>query len=94
MEIGYQIAYVVSDKNVGMLYETLKGLQVLKCSPDDCIELGFCDPYFRKDKIYAIEEPIRMLKTFMEQADLIMKDNIKFVSVPGTAYLEDSLFGR
>ena len=78
MKIGYQIAYVVSDKNVGMLYKTLKGLQTLKCSPDDSIEIGLCDPYFRQNKICAIDEPIRMLKTFMEQAEMIMKDNINF----------------
>ena len=78
MKIGYQISYVVSDKNIEMLHKTLKGLQVLKCSPDDSIEVNFCDPYFRQDKIYAIEEPIRMFKTFMEQAEIIMKDNIEF----------------
>jgi len=78
MKIEYQIAYIVSDENVGMLYETLNRLQWLKYSQDDSIVINFCDPYFRQGKIYAIEEPIRILNTFMEQAEISMKENIKF----------------
>ena len=77
-ELDFAVSYVVSNDNVGYLYETLKEFEKFSKGTKTYL-LSFCGPYFEEGEIKDIgTKPVILAHEFAKQCQLIMKDNINF----------------